>query len=90
MGLFTSWCHVAYRCSGLMVLGSEVDDESLLTFERGSGLIGLVSYVYMWNVTLVANGEITTMAESRDNLVSLQLLVYLPIYVFLRCKQHVI
>ena len=56
-----------------MVLGSEVADETLLTLRRGSGLIGFVSHVYMWNVTLAAGSEITTMADSRNNLVRFKL-----------------
>ena len=60
-----------------MVLGSEVADETLLTLRRGSGLIGFVSHVYMWNVTLAAGSEITTMADSRNNLVRFKLTITL-------------
>ena len=62
-------CNSLLFYSGMILLGTELEDENLLTFTPDSGFNGLVSHVYVWNRALDPLTEITLMADDRDNLV---------------------
>ena len=68
-------CNSLLFYSGMILLGTELEDKNLLTFAPDSGFNGLVSHVYVWNRALDPLTEITLMADDRDNLVQTDSLI---------------